>query len=240
MPRCVIKARGHLSSGQLGFVVKGIVHRSDSPEPDSDRTSNSPPHRVARSSILASPLCRDSSAGAPRPLSLTRSRSRLPALSTSTSIQTALAAACRATLESASRTAGRAVDQDLLTRPQPARVAQAVQGGDSGCRRRRRFLECQVRRLARQLVLAGARVLRARTLAGAEHLVADLEGGDIGAHGLDPSRDVGSGHAVLGPQQARSPDASAAAYPERRSSRRCAGRRRARAPTRRWRRWRAW
>jgi hypothetical protein len=49
----------------------------------------------------------------------------------------------------------------------------------------RRLLEREVRRLRRELAHSGGRVLSERAVADAEHGVADVEGGDIAAHGLD-------------------------------------------------------
>ncbi len=71
-----------------------------------------------------------------------------------------------------------AVHQYLLSRPQAALVAQALQGRDRGNRHRGRLLEAQVRRLVHQRpVLAHDQVLGERAPPRAEHRVPGLESG---------------------------------------------------------------
>lgn len=72
------------------------------------------------------------------------------------------------------------------------------------------LIEGEVRRLARELVLAGARVVGEGTLADAEDLVADLEPGYICAGCHDRAGDVEHGNGVLECAQAVAHEANQA------------------------------
>jgi hypothetical protein len=98
--------------------------------------------------------------------------------------------------------AGRAGDQHVLSWLEAPGVTQALQGGQPGDRDDRGLAEGEAGRFAGELVLAGARVLGERTLADAEHLLADREPGDIGAGRHDRAGHVQAGHRVLGGAQA--------------------------------------
>jgi len=83
---------------------------------------------------------------------------------------------------------GRAVDQDLLPRPDPALVAKRLHGRAPGDRHRRRLLERYIGRLFQQhRVLTDADVLGecSPVFEAAEHLVAGPELGHVLAHRLD-------------------------------------------------------
>jgi len=98
---------------------------------------------------------------------------------------------------------GRAGDQHVLSWLEAPGVTQALQGSQPGDRDGRGLAEGEAGRLAGELVLAGAGVVGERTLADAEHLLADRESGDIGAGRHDRAGHVQSGHRVLGGAQAR-------------------------------------
>jgi hypothetical protein len=100
----------------------------------------------------------------------------------------------------AARCAG---DQHVLAWPEAPGVAQALQGGQPGDRHGGGLGDGEAGRLAGELVRAGARVLGERTVADAEHLLADREPGDIGADGRDRAGHVEPGHGVSGGAQAR-------------------------------------
>ena len=91
------------------------------------------------------------------------------------------------------------------TRPASRSAWRAVspRDPDDGC-----LIEGHARGLARELVLAGGRVLREGASADAEHLIADLEPAHIRAGRHDRARDVESGNRVLGPAQAEPHEAN--------------------------------
>ena len=96
---------------------------------------------------------------------------------------------------------GRAVDQNLLPGLDLALVAQRLEGGEPRHRNGCRFLERDVGRLGRKLLLGGARVFGPGAGSGAEHLVTRLKRLDVLADGFDPPSQIAPHVRVVGSPQ---------------------------------------
>jgi hypothetical protein len=70
-----------------------------------------------------------------------------------------------------------------------------------------RLLEAQVRRLGRESVWGCGRILREGAVAGAEHLVANLELGHLPADRLDGPGDIHAANTDLGSSESEADDA---------------------------------
>jgi hypothetical protein len=92
---------------------------------------------------------------------------------------------------------GRPDDQHLVPGLDASVVADGLQRGHAGDRDGTRLVEGEVGRLGRELVRPGARVLGEGALADAEHLVAGMEGGHVGADGFNRSGQVPARVGVL-------------------------------------------
>src|SRR3990170_1729230 len=96
----------------------------------------------------------------------------------------------------------RAVDQDLLTRPNLSFVTQTLQSRDRRHRYRGGFLERQVGRLPDDSNVANGDILGKGPDAHAEDFIARLKLGHVSANRLDTTGQVPTQNRVLGSEQA--------------------------------------
>ena len=91
----------------------------------------------------------------------------------------------------------RADDQDLLPRLDAARVAQRLEGGETGHRNGGRLLERDVGRLGDEVLLRSNRVLGERADATAEDLIPDPKTRHVLADRFDDARQIGAANTEL-------------------------------------------
>ena len=101
----------------------------------------------------------------------------------------------------ASDAARRADDEHRLSGLHSAVVAHGLEGGESGYGDGGRLVEGEVGGFGCELVRADACVLGERAVADAEHRVARIEAGRVGADGFDRSGEAPARVAVLRPAQ---------------------------------------